>query len=478
MRILHAIYLFSVILCVSLLTVTEGLAQTAVDSEFESALKAAAQRIQNGAGDDRAAIFEEFANKNSALAQYMHAQTLLSKASNPGNVEKALEWLKRSAEVNFAPAQLMLGRLYLAGKAVPRDEVQGLAWVRMAAAQGYVEAQKLMAEFYYNGAFGVSVDKAKSLELIIAAAEKGDKDSAFMLVQQYLEGDTAFVNETEAKKWMKKALFGNEPEHLEKMLDAQSEKSFREYITRTISSQDSTALFTIASLYLQGKMLPLDEKKAIQWMRKDNGITSDANAMFSIANLYRKGFHIMGMKLLEGSADLYLHWMQRAAESNYLPAAEQLEEDYREGWFGEQSDSLAFKWLLKAATLDPTLDHGKESYAYRVAESYLNGKGVAVNHAKAYEWYMKGADKNVAAFQSAIGEMYRDGKHVKKDGTLALQWLTRASAQDYGHARIVLAYMYYEGNGVRKDVAKANYWRIKACEVIFPCMGQLSKPFI
>jgi hypothetical protein len=60
---------------------------------------------------------------------------------------------------------------------------------------------------------------------------------------------------------------------------------------------------------------------------------------------------------------------------------------------------------------------------FNLALLYEKGEGVAVDKAKAVEWYKKAAEQGHVAAQTKLSECYRDGVGVEKDLELSTHWL-------------------------------------------------------
>ena len=93
------------------------------------------------------------AQKGDANAQFKVEQ----------NYQKALKWLKLSAEQKYPEAQFKLGQIHRKGRGVPRDYKQALEWYELAANQGHPKAQ-------FN--LGVMYDQEQGLPHNIVGAHK------------------------------------------------------------------------------------------------------------------------------------------------------------------------------------------------------------------------------------------------------------------------------------------------------------------
>ena len=134
----------------------------------------------------------------------------------------------------------------------------------------------------------------------------------------------------------------------------------------------------------------------------------------------------------------------------------------------ESEDKLseALSLYEKAAQL------GNAGAQYICGEMYDDGKGTAVDYAKALYWYEKAAKQNHLLAQLECRKMYEKGEGTAVDEAKALYWLEKAAEQGNPYDQYECGKMYDDGRGLRhggtpkdKDkAAKALYWYEKAAE--------------
>jgi hypothetical protein len=91
-------------------------------------------------------------------------------------LDKALQWVAKSADQNFPPAEYTLGKMYKSGVGVVSNQATADAWFQKAADQGYTPAKHeaaLTAD--RNG------KRAEALKLLREAAEKGFPSSEYLM---------------------------------------------------------------------------------------------------------------------------------------------------------------------------------------------------------------------------------------------------------------------------------------------------------
>lgn len=120
----------------------------------------------------------------------------------------------------------------------------------------------------------------------------------------------------------------------------------------------------------------------------------------------------------------------------------------------EKSDSVALKWLLKAAAQDC-------HYAMPPLFSiYYNGKNdVPKDINEAYKWLKKGAELGSPWCQWLWGYTYHFGDDgFPVNANQAIYWLEKVANQKQPEAANELAEIYAFGDIVEKNINKAIYW--------------------
>ena len=92
-------------------------------------------------------------------------------------IQKALFWLRKSAEAGNVEAQSNLGQLYYFDK----NFFDAAFWLLQAAKQGLPSAQNNLAVMYFDG-LGVEQNRERALFWLQKAAEQGDPNAVKNLV--------------------------------------------------------------------------------------------------------------------------------------------------------------------------------------------------------------------------------------------------------------------------------------------------------
>jgi len=84
--------------------------------------------------------------------------------------------------------------------------------------------------------------------------------------------------------------------------------------------------------------------------------------------------------------------------------------------------------------------------------------GVALDDAKAREWYEKAAYEGDASAMNSLGALYYNGQGVARDFAKAREWYQKAADKGDAIAMTSLGWLYQNGQGVAQDYAKAREW--------------------
>lgn len=120
------------------------------------------------------------------------------------NIQKAIYWYKKSAELGDPEAQNNLGLIYLNGSGVPENKFEALRWFKLSSRKYLTGALKNTGDCYYAG-WGTSQDFYEAILWYKKAAEEGDIDAMVSLGICYKNGQGTTKNYKIAEKWFLKA---------------------------------------------------------------------------------------------------------------------------------------------------------------------------------------------------------------------------------------------------------------------------------
>lgn len=104
------------------------------------------------------------------------------------------------------------------------------------------------------------------------------------------------------------------------------------------------------------------------------------------------------------------------------------------------------------------IQEGQPEGSFFLGTMYSEGKGVAQDHAKAFELYSEAAEKGFVPAQYNLGNQYANGEGTTRDYAKAEQWWGKAAEAGLMQAQLNLGHLYYFGAGGKKDPALARKW--------------------
>lgn len=240
--------------------------------------------------------------------------------------------LESAAGAGDREAAFQLAMAYMAS---PETYASARPWYQRAAELGHAEAMFYVAIDYQHapGGGGIEWNIPKSLEWLRKGASAGSAraminlaDLLFGRCQAYEDpaDPHKILDDEEAITWYKKAgdLGGDGSEY---------------------------ACSVVAQAYLEGKGVPRNPKRAIEWLEKGTVVAKGSNKdqgiasgnMMALAELYLKG-EVVGKDPAKGE-----QWLLRAAETNDLYAMMGLADRYMKG-DGVKKDLMAAQRLFEA----------------------------------------------------------------------------------------------------------------------------------
>ena len=101
--------------------------------------------------------------------------------------------------------------------------------------------------------------------------------------------------------------------------------------------------------------------------------------------------------------------------------------------------------------LEPLAEQGDATAQYYIGAMYDEGLGVAIDHAKAFAWYLKSAEQGKFETQFNVGLMYEKGEGVSQNLNKAIEWYKKAIDNgDDGDSQNNLGLLYLEGYSPQK----------------------------
>jgi len=124
------------------------------------------------------------ANSGDPKAQYAVGARYAYGLGVKGDLLKASEWYRKSAEQGYDLAQYFLGTMYANGLGVKHDNREALKWFSKSAEQGLADAQYFLGKMYGDG-LGVKQENHLAMKWYKEAANQGHLHAKNILARKY-----------------------------------------------------------------------------------------------------------------------------------------------------------------------------------------------------------------------------------------------------------------------------------------------------
>jgi len=272
----------------------------------------------------------------------------------------------------------------------------------------------------------LSTAEVKALE---AKAITGDVEAELKLARAYAGGEAVTKDPLQAAKWYEEA-----------------------------AERGSAAAQTSLGLaYMVGDGVEQDKAKAVTWYKKA-ARQNDPNALYSLGTAYYNGD---GVDISDATAYRWFLLARDAGSKNAIDAVRRAEQelkpetlvaglkeiarDYERGDVLPRNETLAAKWWMEAAKKDD------EDARIKVANNYLDGRGVAQDLSQAKIWCEDAVKRTEAQKEPDARAYYCMGflsEHgPEPDAKRAREWYEMALKLRSAQAARALARMYASGAG-------------------------------
>ncbi len=210
--------------------------------------------------------------------------------------------IKKSAAKGDPEAMLQLATMQISGTGMPKNVTAGFALMQRAAETGYDRAEYILGLGLTTDIFGQTPDKEKakywlgkaaaqgnkkaadvlknidnlkpteSLDSLRARAAKGEADAEYQLGSRYSEGLGVEKDPDQALKWLLKAAGQGdalaESDVALLLINANRVAEGVDWMTKAANKGVTNSQYELAGLYLDGKVVPKDQDKAVFWYKK------------------------------------------------------------------------------------------------------------------------------------------------------------------------------------------------------------------
>ena len=230
------------------------------------------------------------------------------------DISKAIDYFKRSAEMNNKNGLYEYGKTLIQGKYIEADLNKGLECIEKAMKLKNSNAKRFFALEYISGEY-FSQDIEKGLFMLTECADKGDSFACFQLGQFYLKGEIVTQDLERAEKYLLLAEDNEFTQYAFGKLYLQEEKydiqRAVDYFKRS-SDKNMWSSYQLGRLYLFGAdELEKDKEKAVEWLTKS---AHDGNEY--VQNMLNNIDDFENMLLRNTVMGLFVN-LSRCIEDNY-----------------------------------------------------------------------------------------------------------------------------------------------------------------
>ena len=187
------------------------------------------------------------------------------------DISKAIDYFKRSAEMNNKNGLYEYGKVLIQGKHIEADLNKGLECIEKSIKLGNSNAKRFLALEYISGEC-FPQDIEKGIAMLTECADEGDNFASFKLGQIYLKGEIVPQDLEKAEKYLLSAEDNEYTQYALGKLYLQKEKyDIQKAVDHFKHSADMNkwSSYQLGVLYLFGaEGLAKDKEQAAQWLTK------------------------------------------------------------------------------------------------------------------------------------------------------------------------------------------------------------------
>ena len=311
------------------------------------------------------------------------------------------------------------------------DSTKAIDLLTKSVAQNFPFAANLLGNIYSADSTNKYYDIKKAVEHYQIGAKNGSNRAMTNLANLYMDGKGVEIDYRKALQLCTDATLG--------LLDL-------------AENGDAAAQCELGIKLYDGIGIPTNEKAGFGWIKK------------SVEQEYLPAYYMMGAYYLSGLGVVdkddkeAFRYFLKAADKGHVGAMNMVATCYGNGRGTDNDLEKAFEYYLKAANL------GNEDAIFATALSYQQGHGTDTNYKEAFNWYKKSAERGNTNAMNNIGAMYQEGNGVGKDKEEAFKWFMKAAKKDNPFSQRVVGDCYRDGDGVEVDKTKAFEWYKKGAE--------------
>ena len=187
------------------------------------------------------------------------------------DVTKAIEYFRRSAEMNNKNGLFEYGKALLIGEHIPQNTDSAVKLLEKAVKLKNSNAKRFLALEYISGEH-LEQDIEKGIALLTECADSGDVIASYRLGKIYLQGEIMFQNLDKAERYLLLAEDNEYTQYALAKLYLQEEKyDIQKAVNyfENCAAKNHWASYQLGRIYLFGaKDIERDKEKAVEWFTK------------------------------------------------------------------------------------------------------------------------------------------------------------------------------------------------------------------
>lgn len=378
---------------------------------------------------------------------------------------KAFEYYRMADEAGSSVGTYYVGRSYLEGCGVAIDTLASLSYLQRAAYAGIGRAAYLLGSFYHRGAGGLTPDVDSAFAYFYRAHANGNGDGSYQLALKLLQleymKDAFEVATTAAQRGSVDGVVLTALMLQEGLgTDANPTEAYRLFEIAAQKGDDSRGYYQMGLARLQGNGCKEDEILGKMYLDTAAAM-GNTQAMFLLGICYMQGYGC------EEDSALCIKWFSQAAEAGNVRAQNMMGDIYEE----EEDYENAVRYYQMA------VDAGDNDGLCNMGYCYEKGQGVVLSFKKAVQFYEQAVNQGSVRGCKMLANCYLEGIGVEKDANKALELYLKAANAGDAQAMYLIGSLYEEGEeGIKKDLKEAKKWYKKAAaEEYEPAQAALNR---
>lgn len=187
------------------------------------------------------------------------------------DMDKAIDYFKRSAEMNNKNGLYEYGKALLLGEHIPQNKEKAVKLIEKAIDLKNINAKRFLALEYISGEH-LERDIEKGLAMLTECADSGDTFACYKLGKIYFKGEIVLQNLDKAEKYLLSAEDNEFTQYALGKLYLQEEKyniqKAVDYFEKS-ADRNNWSSYQLGRLYLFGvERLEKDKEKSVEWLTK------------------------------------------------------------------------------------------------------------------------------------------------------------------------------------------------------------------